>query len=117
MNIAGAYSRFKALGGLNEAEAAACRPLVELACDYVNAHSKTGDTDGERREAFEELAAAYALKLYDCCSDSDLTSFTAGDVKFTSSAGAGGRGERLWKALCEAYKDLINTGNFIFGRV
>ena len=63
------------------------------------------------------LAAAYAYRMLEICDTDRITSFTAGDVKFTSSDGKTGRAEQLWEQLCRDNSDIFNTNGFIFGRI
>ena len=48
---------------------------------------------------------------------SQLSEFTAGDVKLASSADKQVQAEKLWRELTYASPDLIDAGGFLFGRV
>ena len=102
---------------MDEAQCLRLRPMLEDACAFVFSHRKIDDPSEEQERRLELLAAVYALKTYYSCAEQSVSSFTAGDVKFTSSAEADGRWEKLWRQLCGENRDIIDSGNFIFGRV
>ena len=103
-----------ALSGKDVSEMCRWRGLIEDACRYVEAHAAVTAPDREQSARLELLAAAYAYRMLEICDTDRLTSFTAGDVKFTSSDG---RAEQLWQQLCRDNSDLLNTNGFIFGRI
>ena len=117
MNIANVTSRFITFGDIEAGEAFRFSDLIGDACAFVESHCRVEAPDESQQRRLEALAAAYALRLYDIYGESNLRSFTAGDVKFTSSADSVGKGERLWQELKAANSDLIDAGNFLFGRV
>ena len=106
-----------ALSGKDVSEMCRWRGLIEDACRYVEAHAAVTAPDREQSARLELLAAAYAYRMLEICDTDRLTSFTAGDVKFTSSDGKAGRAEQLWQQLCRDNADLLKTGGFIFGRI
>lgn len=117
MNIANVMARFAVLADLDSVDAEKYRVLAEDACDHVMSLCKVTEPDSAQSARLEMLAAAYLLKLYGMCDAPKLTSFAAGDVKFTSSAGGHSHGALLWEELCAASTDLINPTGFLFGRV
>lgn len=118
MNIANVFSRFSELGSTGDEAFDRFRPLVQAACDYIDAHIAVQNPDAAQTERLELLAAAYALRLSDLCNADGVTSFQAGDVSIkTSSAGGTGQGERLWNALAAASADLLAPEGFLFGRI
>ena len=116
MNIANVDERFMMLAGVRPDEMCRWRGLVEDALEYIGAHTRVGSPDEAQTRALELLAAAYAYRLFEICNASNLTSFTAGDVKLTSSAREGSA-EKLWRSLCSEYSGLIDTKGFMFGRI
>lgn len=93
------------------------RTLVEDACAFVQAHTVISSPDAAQSRAMELLAAAYAYRLYEICNADGLSSFTAGDVKITSSASQGHSADALWRSLCAEYAELLDNKGFIFGRI
>ena len=116
MNIANVDERFMMLAGVEPDEMCRWRGLVEDACTYVEAHTAVESPDEAQTRALELLAAAYAYRLFEICNADKLTSFTAGDVKLTSSAREGSA-EKLWRSLCEEHTGLIDMKGFLFGRI
>ena len=109
-----------ALTGKDVTEMCRFRGMLEDACRYVEAHAAVVSPSAEQTARLELLAAAYAFRMSELCDTDRITSFTAGDVKFTSSArsaGEVGRAEHLWRQLCRDNADLLKTGGFIFGRI
>ena len=106
-----------ALSGVKVAQMCRWHPMIEDACRYVEAHTAVTEPDAAQTARLELLAAAYAYRMMEICDTDRLTSFTAGDVKFTSSAGEAGSAEKLWRQLCEDNADILNTNGFIFGRI
>lgn len=117
MNIANVTSRFALLSGLDNSEIYKWRTLIEDACDYVKAITVKDNLDESETRKLEMLSAVYALKLYSLCNDENITSFTAGDVQITSPKSCENKVERLWKEYSEKYSELIDTKEFLFGRV
>lgn len=117
MNIANVASRFRELSGVDPGEYEAVRLLLEQAAEYIDRRRTTDQPDSGQQSRLELIAAAYALSLYDAVNSDSLTSFSAGDVKFTSPAGGESRGAKLYRALAEANSDLIEPEKFLFGRV
>ena len=104
------------LSGVKPDEMCRWRGLVEDALAYIEAHSTVDSPDEAQTGALEFLAAAYAYRLFEICNADKLTSFTAGDVKLTSSAREGSA-EKLWRSLCEEHTGLIDMKGFLFGRI
>ena len=117
MNIANVTSRFALLSGLDNSEIYKWRTLIDDACDYVKAITEKDNLDESETRKLEMLSAVSALKLYSLCNDENITSFTAGDVQITSPKSSENKGERLWKEYSEKYSELIDTKEFLFGRV
>lgn len=117
MNIANVTSRFALLSGLDNDEIYKWKTLIDDACDYVGSIVVKKNPDESETRKIEMLCAAYAFKLYSLCNDENITSFTAGDVQITSPESSESKGERLWKEYCQKFGELIDTKNFLFGRV
>ncbi len=117
VNVANVSERFMALTGKDVSEMCRWRGIIDDACRYVKAHAAVTEPDREQSARLELLAAAYAYRMLEICDTDRITSFTAGDVKFTSSDGKTGRAEQLWEQLCRDNSDIFNTNGFIFGRI
>lgn len=117
MNIANVTERFALLSGVENKELGKWRTLIDDACAFVEEHAIVTDPDKKQTRRMELLSAAYAFRLYEMCSEDKITSFTAGDVKITSSAAGKSKSERIWNELCSQSGDIINTTEFIFGRI
>lgn len=117
MNVANITSRFALLTGLDNSSLYKWRVLIDDACAYIKSHTKKTALDESETKRLEMLCAVYAFRLYCMCNDENITSFTAGDVQITSPDGAKDKAELLWKEYSEKSQDLIDTSNFIFGRV
>ena len=117
MNIANVMSRFASLANIDSSQAQQWRALAEDACQYIASRCVVKQPDSAQTARLEMLAAAYTLKLYGMCGDDELTGFTAGDVRLTSSADRRERSESLWRELAANNADLIGAEGFIFGRV
>ena len=117
MNIANVTSRFALLAGLDNGEIYKWRTLIEDACDYVGSILRKKDNDDTENRRIEMLCAVYALRLYSLCNEDNITSFTAGDVKLTSSANGKQNAQALWEDYAKQSSDLIRTEGFLFGRV
>lgn len=105
------------LSGVENKELSKWRTLIDDACAFVEEHAVVDNPDKMQTRRMELLSAAYAFRLYEMCSDDNVTSFTAGDVKITSSAAGRGRSEKIWNELCSQSGDIINTDGFVFGRI
>lgn len=117
MNKANIKQRFSLLCGIDISEAEAWLPLIDDACDSVQARlRREPDSEAEQRRV-EALCAAYAYRLYCLSGSSGITAFSAGEVHVTSSADGSGRAEKLWQRLLAESGGLIDTDGFIFGRV
>ncbi len=118
MNIEGVNERFLLFSGIEISELARWQPLIEDACRAVSARCIVPSPDEEQQKRLEALAAAYAFRLFSRCGGEQISSFTAGDVHITSSAGAEEKGEALWRSLCEESSDLLKSGSgFYFERI
>lgn len=117
MNIAGVTSRFELVSGLDNSSASKWRTFILDACDYINDRIiKSNLTDADNRK-IEMLCALRAYKMYCLCNENNMTSFTAGDVSVTSSAGTAETAEKMWQELAEKSVDLIGSESFIFKAV
>lgn len=105
------------LSGVENKDLGKWRTLIDDACGFIEGHTVVSDPDDKQIRRMELLSAAYAFKLYEMFSDDKVTSFTAGDVKITSSAEGKSRSEKIWSELCSQSSDLIDTTDFIFGRI
>lgn len=118
MNIANVTSRFALISGLDASEVYKWSTLIEDACSYIESHLKSHNHTERQIRRLEMLCAVYAYRLYCMCNEENITSFTAGDVKITSSLkDRDNKGEILWQEYAENSKDLIDTQSFLFGRV
>lgn len=117
MNIANVTSRFALLAGLDNGEIYKWRTLVDDACDYVSSILLNKENDDIQNRRIEMLCAVYAFRLYSLCNEENITSFTAGDVKLTSSAGSKQNAQVMWEDYVKRSADLIRTEGFLFGRV
>ena len=116
MNIANVCDRFLVLADIDAEELPRWRGLIEDACVYVTSRCIKENIGGADAKRLEMLGAAYAFKLYAMCG-SQLSEFTAGDVKLASSADKQVQAEKLWRELTDGSPDLIDAGGFLFGRV
>ena len=94
------------------------RLLACLVCLALFAFSAV-PTGADSESVLWELrgcSAVYAYRLYEM-RGSDVTSFTAGDVKITSSAGGKGGAEALWQEQKKLCSDILRAENFLFGRM
>ncbi len=117
MNIANVITRFRLLTGISNDEIYKWKALIDDACDYVNSVLIKKELSESEARKVEMLCAVYALKLHSLCNDENITSFTAGDVQITSPENRTDRGEKLWREYSEKCRDLIDTKEFLFGRV
>lgn len=117
MNIENVCRRFAVLAGLDSEALPQWTTLAEDACAFVRGRCVVSEPDSCQTRRLEMLAAAYMLRLYSLCGDSQLCQFVAGDVRLTSSADTAQKAERLWRELADANADLVRSGGFIFGRV
>lgn len=117
MNIANITAKFSAFSGLTEDELVSQGAVIESAVEFITAHSTVPNPTEEQTQRLETLCAAYAYRLYDMCNGADITSFTAGDVKITSSGGGKNSGEKLWQETKNVNGDLIQVDDFIFRRM
>lgn len=115
MNIANVMTRFSALSGIENSQLYKWHTLIEDACAFVSSKCIKSELDENDIKRLEMLCAVYALKMSSMCNDDNITSFTAGDVKITSSGG--NNFEKLWSELAAKSADLIKIDGFLFGRV
>ncbi len=117
MNVANITAKFSAFSGLSGEELSAQSAIIDCAVDYITALVKPQNPTEEQTQRLESLCAAYAYKLYGMRGVSQVTSFTAGDVKITSPDGANNAGEKLWQEMKNANADLLRGENYLFGRM
>lgn len=117
MNIANVTAGFAAYTGLSGDELLNQSALIESAVDYIDSLAAVENPDSRQTKRLENLSAVYAYRLYEMRGGSDITSFTAGDVKITSSAGGKGGAESLWQEQKRLCAGLLRTENFLFGRM
>lgn len=117
MNIANVTARFAAYTGLSGDGLLSQSALIESALDYINSLCAVENPDCRQTKRLENLSAVYAYRLYEMRGGSDVTSFTAGDVKITSSAGGKGGAEALWEEQKKLCSDILRSENFLFGRM
>lgn len=117
MNIANVTSRFAQLSGLSGSEVYEWRTVIDDACAYVKSLVIKAEPDADDKVRIETLCAVYAYRLYSLCNDDGISSFTAGDIKISSSADKGVRAEKLWREYLSQCSDLVKNNNFIFGTV
>ncbi len=116
MNIANVTAGFAAYTGLSGDELLSQSALIESAADYIDSITAVENPDERQIKRLENLSAVYACRLYEI-RGSDVTSFTAGDVKITSSAGGKGGAEALWQEQKKLCSDILRAENFLFGRM
>ncbi len=116
MNIANVTKRFASLSGFDGEQISKYRFLIEDACNVIQSRCKKAELNDGDLGRLETLCAVYALRLTSMCNDENISSFTAGDVKITSSA-ASGKYDRFWQELLAKSQDLIRQDGFLFGRV
>ncbi|MDO4830969.1 MAG: hypothetical protein Q4A46_05795 [Clostridia bacterium] len=116
MNIANVTSRFAALSGFDSSELCRWHTLIEDSCAFVGSKCIKSELDENDTKRLEMLCAVYALKMSGLCNDENITSFTAGDVKITSSDSKD-KYDKMWRELVSKSSDLIVNDGFLFGRV
>ena len=92
MNIANITKRFALYSGIDGAEAYKWKSIIDDAVVYV-----------------------YAFKLYSLFNDDSISSFSAGDLKISSSADGESRAEKLWREYADKSQDLIGREKFLLG--
>ncbi len=117
MNIANVTTRFAAYTGLSGDELLSQSALIESAADYIDSITAVENPGEQQTRRLENLCAVYAYRLYETRGVSDVTSFTAGDVKITSSAGGKTGAQALWQEQKKLCADLLRADNFLFGRM
>lgn len=86
MNIANITKRFALYSGIDGAEAYKWKSIIDDAVVYVNSIVTKGNLSEDDELRLENLCAVYAFKLYSLCNDDSISSFSAGDLKISSSA-------------------------------
>ena len=114
MNMEGVNERFLLFSGIESSELARWQPMIEDACRAISARCIVPSPDEEQQKRLEALAAAYAFRLFSRCGGEQISSFTAGDVHITSSAGAEDRGGALWESLFEDSTNPLSYGSGFF---
>lgn len=117
MNIANVTSRFALVANLDNSEIYKWRILIGDACNYIYSHLKKRNLSKNDKRRVEVLCAIYAFRLYSLCNAENITSFTAGDVRIESSGNDIKKADRLWNEYAGKWHDLIDSENFLFGRV
>ena len=79
-------SVFALYSGIDGAEAYKWKSIIDDAVVYVNSIVTKGDLSEDDELRLENLCAVYAFKLYSLCNDDSISSFSAGDLKISSSA-------------------------------
>lgn len=103
MNIANITKRFALYSGIDDAVV------------YVNSIVTKGNLSEDDELRLENLCAVYAFKLYSLCNDDSISSFSAGDLKISSSADGESRAEKLWREYADKSQDLIGREKFLLG--
>ena len=109
MNIANITKRFALYSGIDGAEAYKWKSIID---DAVVTKENLSEDDELR---LENLCAVYAFKLYSLCNDDSISSFSAGDLKISSSADGESRAEKLWREYADKSQDLIGREKFLLG--
>lgn len=117
MNIANITALFLLLSGLDKSSAYEWKAVIDDAVSYVESIVIKDEPDSGDIRRIETLCAVYAYRLYTLCSNDNVSSFTAGDVKVTSSADAVQKAEKLWRDYRDRYSDLVGAESFLFGAV
>ncbi|RGH87718.1 hypothetical protein DW745_06560 [Ruminococcus sp. AM28-29LB] len=86
MNIANITKRFALYSGIDGAETYKWKSIIDDAVVYVNSIVTKGNLSEDDELRLENLCAVYAFKLYSLCNDDSISSFSAGDLKISSSA-------------------------------
>ena len=115
MNIANITKRFALYSGIDGAEAYKWKSIIDDAVVYVNSIVTKGNLSEDDELRLENLCAVYAFKLYSLCNDDSISSFSAGDLKISSSADGESRAEKLWREYADKSKDLIGREKFLLG--
>ena len=93
MNIANITKRFALYSGIDGAEAYKWKSIIDDAVVYVNSIVTKENLSEDDELRLENLCAVYAFKLYSLCNDDSISSFSAGDLKISSSADGESRAE------------------------
>ena len=117
MNIANVTSRFALVANLDNSEIYKWRILIGDACNYVYSHLKKRALNKNEKRRVEVLCALYAYRLYSLYKAENITLFTAGDVRIESSGDEIKKANDLWYEYAGKWRDLIDSENFLFGRV
>ena len=93
MNIANITKRFALYSGIDGAEAYKWKSIIDDAVVYVNSIVTKGNLS----------------------EDDSISSFSAGDLKISSSADGESRAEKLWREYADKSQDLIGREKFLLG--
>ena len=115
LNIANITKRFALYSGIDGAEAYKWKSIIDDAVVYVNSIVTKGNLSEDDELRLENLCAVYAFKLYSLCNDDSISSFSAGDLKISSSADGESRAEKLWREYADKSQDLIGREKFLLG--
>lgn len=91
------------------------RALLTMPWCMFNSIVTKGNLSEDDELRLENLCAVYAFKLYSLCNDDSISSFSAGDLKISSSADGESRAERLWREYADKSQDLIGREKFLLG--
>ena len=114
MNIANITKRFALYCGIDGSEAYKWKSIVDDAVLYVESLVTKDNLSDNDEERLENLCAVYAYKLYSLCNDDSISSFSAGDLKISSSADGESRAEKLWREYADKSQDIIGREKFLF---
>ena len=115
MNIANITKRFVLYSGIDGSEAYKWKSIIADACKSALPKEVLGNVSEDDELRLENLCAVYAFKLYSLCNDDSISSFSAGDLKISSSADGESRAEKLWREYADKSQDLIGREKFLLG--
>ncbi len=120
MTVQSVMERFRLLSGLSTQEASQWSALAEDACAQIAARMRADVETEENTRLLEAAAAALVYYEYRTAEGAkrEVTSFKAGDLslEFAASSGSNDAYGIYIRAL-EACSKLLDSGEFIFGRV
>lgn len=96
-------------------EAYKWKSIIDDAVVYVNSIVTKENLSEDDELRLENLCAVYAFKLYSLCNDDSISSFSAGDLKISSSADGESRAEKLWRNMPTSRRTLSAEKNFCLG--
>ena len=115
MNIANITKRFALYSGIDGAEAYKWKSIIDDAVVYVNSIVTKENLSEDDELRLENLCAVYAFKLYSLCNDDSISSFSAGDLKISSSADGESVPKSCGGNMPTSHRTLSAEKNFCLG--